>query len=135
MYVIIAVDDNNGMLFNKRRQSKDSVLNQRILDITREHRLFMNSYTYKMFEALENSNIIVSENFLQQAERNAYCFVENCSLSDYADQIEQLIIYRWNRSYPSDQKFNLDISGWKLKSTYEFKGNSHEKITEEIYER
>ena len=135
MYVIVAVDDNNGMMFNKRRQSKDLVLNQRILDITREHRLFMNSYTYKMFEALENSNIIVSENFLQQAEMSDYCFVENVALSEHADQIEQLIIYRWNRSYPSDQKFDLDINAWNLKSTLEFMGNSHEKITEEIYER
>ena len=135
MYVIVAVDDNNGMMFNKRRQSKDSVLNQRILDITREHKLFMNSYTYKMFETLENESIVVSEDFLQQAEVSDYCFVENVALSEYSDQIEQLIIYRWNRSYPSDQKFDLDINDWNIKSTFEFKGSSHEKITEKIYSR
>ena len=135
MHVIVNLDDNNGMMFNKRRQSKDQVLNQRILDVTRSQKLYMNAYSYKMFEPFGSTKIIVSEVFLKQAEMNDYCFVENCALSDYADQIEQLIIYRWNRSYPSDLKFDLDINDWNLKSTFEFKGSSHEKITEEIYER
>lgn len=135
MNVIVVLDDNNGMMFNKRRQSRDQVLYQRIIDITQKQRLYMNAYSYKMYEALGGNNVIVSEAFLQQAENNDYCFVENCALAEYANKIQQLIIYRWNRSYPSDQKFDLDINVWKLKNTCDFQGSSHEKITEEIYVR
>ncbi|MFR4122966.1 MAG: hypothetical protein ACLT0W_12285 [Clostridium sp.] len=46
-----------------------------------------------------------------------------------------MILYKWNRVYPADQYFAMDLSGWKLVETVEFPGSSHEKITEERYER
>ena len=51
--------------------------------------------------------------------------------------IDTLIIYRWNRLYHSDVKFDVDVkkSGYKLKSSTEFAGSSHDKITKEIYVR
>ena len=47
----------------------------------------------------------------------------------------QVVLYKWNRVYPADQYFAMDLSGWKLVETVEFPGSSHEKITEERYER
>ena len=51
--------------------------------------------------------------------------------------IEKIILYRWNRKYPADFRFdiNLEDSEWKLAETREFTGSSHEKITEEVYVR
>ena len=51
------------------------------------------------------------------------------------EKIEKIILYRWNRVYPADVHFPIDFSGWKLVQAEEFAGSSHEKITEEIYER
>ena len=49
--------------------------------------------------------------------------------------IESVVLYKWNRVYPADQYFTMDLSDWKLVETAEFAGSSHEKITEESYER
>ena len=58
-----------------------------------------------------------------------YCFVENHILDQ--SSTNKLIVYRWDKSYPSDHKFNL--SNWKLASTMEFMGYSHDTITKEVY--
>ena len=49
MIWIAIVDNSMGMLFNHRRQSRDRVLVQRILEITRGHALWMNAYTAAAF--------------------------------------------------------------------------------------
>lgn len=46
---------------------------------------------------------------------------------------EELVLYRWNRSYPGDVTFPWPLTGWKLVETADFPGTSHEKITEEVY--
>ena len=63
--------------------------------------------------------------------------MENVALSGYIEKIDKIIVYKWNRRYPAD--FYMDIplikNGWQLVENYDFKGYSHEKITEEVYER
>ncbi len=53
----------------------------------------------------------------------------------YEDRIEKVILFKWNRNYPADTFFSLDLSGYTLEKTEDFAGNSHEKITKEIYRR
>ena len=132
MNIIVCLDDNDGMLFNKRRLSSDSVLTDRIARFATNNHLWMNDYSAKLFEG---SNIIVDELFLQKAEKGDYCFIENVDITNFAEKTESLIIYRWNRRYPSDKKFpiSLFLPDRKLISTMEFEGNSHPEITEEIY--
>lgn len=134
MKIIVCLDDKNGMLFAGRRQSKDSLLRQRVLELTRVSRLWMNSYTAGQFtEAAEN--LCCDEAFLEKAAPGEYCFVENTDISPYADQIESVIIYRWNRAYPGDVKFPMELFAdvWRMESHLEFPGSSHESITEETY--
>ena len=59
------------------------------------------------------------------------------SINNYIEKIDNIIIYKWNRIYPSDLYFDIDIKNgqWKLIETEEFQGSSHEKITKEIYRR
>ncbi len=135
MVLIICVDDNNGMMFNNRRQSQDRELRKRIGEVSKGHRLFMNNYSFKQFEDYEYDNIIVDENFLDNAKNGDYCFVENTDIINYNSNIEKLIIYKWNRKYPSDVKFSLSLKKWNLESSLDFKGYSHEKITEEVWTR
>lgn len=133
MILIVCLDDNGGMMFNKRRQSRDAVVCDRILELTDGKKLLMNEYSLKLFEG--KSGIVVDEAFLEKAENGEYCFVENKSLADFELKAEKIVVYKWNRVYPSDMKFDIDLSGWKKESIKEFSGKSHEKITEEVYTR
>ena len=119
MILIVCVDDNKGMMFNHRRQSQDRVLRRHILDRVGDAKLWMNGYSAKMFEKDESEQVrkclIVDEDFLKKAAKGEYCFAE----SDPCGK----------------DMFPVDLSGWKLVETVEFPGSSHEKITEERYER
>ena len=133
MIVILCIDDNNGMMFNHRRQSKDRVLLEDIIAYSKESKLYLNEYTYNMFSDFNTENLIVNPEFLDDAETGEYCFVEDKSLLAYVKKIEKLIIYKWNRRYPADVYLDITLRDqWKIIETKEFKGSSHEKITREI---
>lgn len=132
MRIIVCLDDNYGMMFNRRRQSKDRVLTEDIVEMTTGQKLWMNAYSEQLFEG---KNVVVEEAFLENAEEEDFCFVENQSLQPYADRVKEVILYKWNRKYPSDFCFDMDLSVWKLVEEKEFAGSSHEKITRERYEK
>ena len=50
MKIFVAVDDNNGILFNNRRVSKDKALRQRILDIVGDNTLYITEFSRKQFK-------------------------------------------------------------------------------------
>ncbi len=133
MQVIVCVDDDLGMMFNHRRVSKDRKLIDRMLEITKGKRILMNHYSEELFAGKQD--IFVEDDFLEKAGDQDVCFVENEPLAPYTDQINKIILYRWNRKYPADVHFDISLNGWQLVESYDFKGYSHEKITEEVYER
>ena len=134
MIAIICVDDNLGMMFNNRRQSQDRTLREKIKEISADSRLLMNSYSIKQFDEEDRKKIIEDENFATNAQKGDFVFFENISPKDYEKDIEKIILYRWNRKYPADFYFEIDLKkGWILNDSYDFEGYSHEKITEEIY--
>lgn len=135
MTAIICLDDRNGMMFNKRRQSRDRLVIADILRLADGGRLFMGLYSRTLFSDLEDgkAEIIVDENFLKLAGRGDFCFVEDKKLGAFLSEIEGLIVYRWNRLYPSDIKLDIPLNSMKLKESLDFKGNSHERITREVY--
>lgn len=133
MNVIVTLDDRGGMLFNCRRQSRDRVLNERILQLC-GGKLRLNAYSAKLFAELP-AELTVAEDFLDRAQDDDWCFVEDRHLVPYAGKIGKLAVYRWNRLYPNDFAFDLDLAAWKRLSQTEFAGSSHEKITEEVYIR
>ena len=137
MNIIICLDDNNGMMFNKRRQSQDRILRADLKEFIKDKDLYMNNYYYKLYKDIDNGNIKVSENFLEQCTENDFCLVEDKLLNNYINKINNIIIYKWNRIYPSDLYFdiNLTSNSWELLETKGFEGSSHEKITRIIYRR
>ena len=131
MNLIVTLDDRNGMAFNHRRQSRDRVLTERILQIC-GGRLTVNAYTAALFEGM-NADLTVAEDPLSVAGTGEWCFLETLSPASAKEKIERLIVYRWNRAYPFDLKFDWDLATMKLQSKTDFVGYSHEKITEEVY--
>ena len=136
MILIVCVDDGMGMMFNKRRQSKDAIVRKNMLALLPEgKKLFVSPYTAKQFLPEEQEFLFVSESFWSEAGADDFCFVEDADLSVMESQVEGLVLYRWNRIYPSDVKFTLDLEKFELVSTEEFVGNSHPEMVREIYKR
>lgn len=134
LILIVCVDDNNGMMFNKRRQSQDRILREQIVNETQKSRLWLTQYSYSQFKDTAANHIIVDDEFLNKAADIDYCYVENMSACQYEDKIDKIILYKWNRKYPTDFWFDIPLKdGWKLVYTEDFKGYSHEKITKEVY--
>lgn len=129
--LIACVDDNKGLMFNKRRQSQDRVLRKRILELVGEDKLWMTPYSAKQFEAEYSVN--VDDDCQSKAGKNDFYFLENGGFD--IKNCQEVILYHWNRLYPADKYFDIDLSGlgFELVSKYEFEGYSHEKITEERY--
>ena len=132
MILIATVDNRMGMSFNHRRVSQDKTVLEKILAITQGKVLWMNSYSSKLF-GLEHQQINVDDNFLREAAAGEYCLAETDDPVTAETWTEQIILFRWNRKYPADTHFSIDLNKWKLVSTEEFKGNSHDKITMEVY--
>ena len=131
MQVIITVENRNGMLFNHRRVSRDQKVSERILAYCKEKKLWMNAYSAKLFE--NNPQIRVSETFLEQ--KDAIGFVEDQDVTPYLPEIDTIILFHWNRDYPADFFFTVDLSEWNRIHQEEFAGKSHEKITMEVYKK
>lgn len=133
MNIIVCLDKSNGMSFMGKRQSMDCVLREKVLEISSGARLLMSSYSAKQFE--NNETIIVDENFLNNAGQGDFCFIENKEIT--SENVEAFYIFNWNRKYPGDLFFAVDLKaeGFKRIKKEEFQGNSHDKITLEVYSR
>lgn len=131
MNVIICLDQNNGMLFNNRRQSRDRIVRKNILEYINGAKLYMDEYSFKQFSEDKAYNIVVCDNF-SNAEDSDFCFVEKQHIN--TEQINKLIVYRWDKIYPADVSFGMNKIKLNLTETLEFQGYSHEKIVREIYE-
>lgn len=137
MNIILCLDNNNGLMFNNRRQSQDKNLRKNIKELIKNSILHMNNYSYNLYKDIDVNNIIVSDNFLDDFNKNDYYLVENTPLVPYYDKIDQIIIYRWNRDYPHDFCFDENFlnDNFKLIETISFKGTSHDIITRDIFRR
>ena len=128
MKVIVCIDDKNGMLFNNRRQSRDKILIENMLELCKGEQLYTNEYSSVLFP---EKSVVVCESF--ENTENGYIFTENFITDE--DKIQEIIVYKWNRVYPADTYFSIDLKIWNLVETIDFEGSSHEKITRERYVR
>lgn len=141
MKVFTCVDNAGGMSFNNRRQSKDAKVYESIVSIVsgrgEEPVLRIAPYSLPLFQEMSGLRLLVADDFLAQAGPGDYCFVETPALKNFEDKIDTIFVFRWNRDYPADTVFPLDLTGsdWSLTGAREFEGKSHKKITLEKYER
>lgn len=135
MVLITCVDEKNGMLFNNRRQSRDRILIDHICKLIGDRKLWVNSFSKELFESQKNNNLITDDDFINKINKDEFCFIENISPVTLVDKIDRIILYNWNRAYPADRYFDIQLENWILQSEKDFVGSSHEKITERIYIR
>lgn len=133
MTLIICVDNNGGILFNNKRQSKDRILRKYLLDIVEKENSYiaMSPYTYSQFKDNERKEIIDVKDAFSFDED--YIFLEQ-SISISWEKVNNLILCCWNRDYPADEYFNLPIGvECVLRKTEEIESDSH-TLTIETYE-
>lgn len=133
--VALSTDERGGMIFNKRRVSRDRILIRDLMSGF-DGKIYINEYSKLLFEEYPDRTV-VCKSALDEAPDGAVCFIEFPPFAPYISDISRFIIYNWNRRYPFD--LCLDVSpsdeGYKSVSVFEFEGSSHEKITKEIFER
>ncbi len=133
MKFIICIDKNNGVsLFNKRLSS-DIALREYLAQIIGDSKLWVSSYSAKQFG--DECAYITDDDYLSKAGEQDYVFVEDKGF-DIA-KATQFIICNWNRRYPADAFFKVDLKalGFKRVDKQDLKGKSHDKITVEVYQR
>ena len=133
MKLIVCLDERKGMMFNNRRQSRDRVLIDNMIKMVGDDKLYIAPYSEGLFENKE-IKLKVKKNPLKAADEN-WCFIENLPVAEYKDEIETVVIYHWNRHYPGDFFFDLELDSYTLESSEELVGSSHEKITKEIWNK
>ena len=131
MTVLVCLDDKNGMLFNGRRQSRDRVVSAHMVGDSGGV-LYVSPRSVPLFPP--ETALAVTENVLEDTPEDGVCFVETPPLGPAAPRIHRLIVYRWNRVYPTDTALDLQLDHWTLRERTEFPGSSHPKITREVYE-
>ena len=129
MTLYICLDDRNGLQFNKRRQSRDAAVLEDIRSCLSGD-LVIEPFSEKLIREAEISYVLLPE-------RGEDFFAENVPSEEILAETGKIVIYRWNRHYPSDIRWEPDLTalGFLLKETTEFPGTSHEKITREVYEK
>ena len=133
--VAVVLDDAEGMMFFGKRQSRDRVLIEDLLSTLEGIPVYIHPYSRLIFP--EGAGVTISDDPLSDCPDGGAVFVEHLPLALHLAEIGRLIVYRWNRLYPSDKKLDLapKRDGFTLFSRAEFKGSSHDNITKEIYRK
>lgn len=131
MVLCICLDNRNGISFNRRRQSADRLIYERILSLAEGKTVWIRPYSAQKFPS---DRVNVTDDFSKISDSDAWCFAEDDSLIPLLERFDQLIVYRWNRDYPYDVVFpQACLDMYRLSKTTDFPGNSHDSITEELY--
>ena len=86
MKLIVCLDDNYGMMFNKRRQSRDRVLIENMIELCKDEKLYTNEYSVSLFP--ENA-VEIFDN-IEDVEKS-YCFAENFTVNE--EYVDEIIVY------------------------------------------
>ncbi|MFR7590677.1 MAG: hypothetical protein ACLUVC_04465 [Longibaculum sp.] len=129
MKIIACVDQEMGLMFHQRRQSQDRIVREKIKELNEV--IYMNEYSYSLYKDTLD-HVVVDENYLKIAGDH-YCLIEDNQDLNHLE-IEEIILFQWNRVYPKDVYLNIDLSLYHLVSQEDFQGSSHE-ITKEVYRK
>ena len=133
MTLIFCVDNNFGLMFNKRRQSRDSAVLEDIKNCFAGEKIYISQYSEKLFSDV-GVDYTVCDNF---TKCNGICFVEDKYSPDLLTVTDEVILYHWGKVYPADTKFDAELLGanFALVEQSVFKGTSHSEIKKERYAR
>lgn len=130
MVLITCLDQKNGMRFNNRRQSRDREIIHDIYQTLLDAPLYIHPDSESLFKDYPGK-LVVEKDFLNNT--SMFCFVEKADFDD--ENIDEIIIYRFDKVYPADEYFPIQLDEYVLMDETEFKGYSHDLIAKEVYSR
>ena len=135
MTIIICTDERGGMLFNKRRVSRDEYVTLDILNTSASHTLYIKPFSEKLFA--DFGGYVLCDDPLETAGCGDFAFIEDEDITPHLDKAHRLIIYNWSTSYPYELKFDTSPSelGFTRVDSKKFSGQCHDKIVKDIYEK
>ena len=130
MILISCVDNSMGLRFNGRRCSRDREVCRDILARAGGN-VWLKPESAALFRDFPEARLHPVES-LADVPAGAACFWETPA-EDAA--VEKILLYLWNRDYPSDEKFQFPAGNWHCMEETEFSGFSHPVITLRHYEK
>lgn len=136
MKLIVCTDNRGGMMFFNRRSARDRYAIDDIIKDAKDNRILIAPYSEKLF-AEQGGKYTISTDPLGDANKSDFVFIEDRSARDYLDEIDSIVIYSWDLSYPFDKKFDIDpiAEGFELLDIIKFKGHAHDTVKKSIYMR
>lgn len=133
MKVIVCLDDQNGMMFNHRRLSRDRYIYEDAINQFGKENIVVKPQTAMLFGAED----MICRDDLPCTSLEQYQWIEDDDLASFQDDIIEVVAYYWHRLYPSDLKLALDFhdGSWKIVDQKDFPGYSHDVITRIIYQK
>ena len=134
MKIIACIDSFGGLLFGGRRQSRDRVLIDDLMKYIGDCSLIISPFSAPLFVGRD---VKISKKPLSAARAGDYIFIEDIDVSEALSSVSEIVLYKWNKSYPRDTLLGFEPSkcGFSLCESVDFVGSSHEKITREVYRR
>ena len=139
---IVCLDQEDGLLFNGRRQSRDRVVTEKILSMTEGKPLWMSAYSRRIFP--EDAPVCVAEDLVGKLAEPARKDAEQVESAQEEleravnlenEMIDEWIVFRWKRVYPADVFLKFPADDWEKELIETFAGYSHEEIDLERYRK
>lgn len=133
MTLIFCVDNNFGLMFNKRRQSRDSAVLEDLKNCFAGEKICISPYSEKLFNEA-GVDYMLCDDF---TKCDGVCFVEDKYSPDLFNLADEVILYHWGKVYPADLTFDVDLlnTDFTLCDTNILAGTSHKEIKKERYIR
>ena len=131
MILFLCVDKKMGLSFGGKRQSRDQALTERMWSLSQGKPLYIKKESALLFEGIGAP--LVVEDPATAAGDGDFVFLEALPLPTHG--VEKVILFHWNRLYPSTEKMTLDLAAFTKEKTEDFAGKSHERITMEIWKK
>ena len=134
MKVIICIDERGGVRFHDRRVSQDVAQRRDVIARYGKDGLLMRKETAALY-AGETDALHVVDDWEQGLGQDGWWVCEDTAFLRWEEQLEEVILYRWNRRYPSDEVLRLCLSLplWRCVAVYDLPGKSHARIDVEHY--
>ncbi len=133
--VALCTDPRGGMMFNNRRQVRDSEIISDVIVRFGERAVFIAPYSARLFEGV--AGVTVCSDPIKECTDGGLCFVEDPALLSECADVETLVIYTWGIPYPADKyiPFEPTSIGFKRISKEKLATSIHQKVTREVFRK
>lgn len=129
--LIICVDRDGGCALFGKRQSSDCTLYARLARMAAGRPIHARPYSRQLFRGIDGIVLDITDDL--DSVKDGFVFRDG--EGDDPSRYDRIIVAGWNRRYPSDVRFSVDEKLFRLESSEEFAGNSHERLVLKTFSR